>query len=562
MITASISNRPTRLPRRVICLRLTVLVVLLFAATAGAEEPPLVAWDHIWNGPANSDDHGRLAAFDPAGTLYVAGTTYESGIGANRRDYFVQQFDPAGNLAWTRYYGAEGNDEPSGLLVTSSGDVVVTGLALEDTLVTVTTISYDPAGTVLWSTSFPLVDSNWLNFPPQLTSDADGNLLIGATSDNNFLVLKYSPVGTLLWDRAYAGPAGGMDLSTGIATAAGNVYVTGIAYGDGGGDNAIATVKFDASGTFQWEQFESGDIGSAFTAVGVAVAPDGNVVVVGNTESVCGVFQVRTWKLNATTGTAMWVETFPDEPCKSVEAVDMAIADGGDVVVAGYGAVDGPTIHFHTLRYGPDGQSRWHRAFDGVGTSSDVAAALTLDDADNAYVVGLTTFPPQDRDLTAVKYTSVGDEAWSVHWAGPSGTNDGAVDVVVAASGDVALVGHTFFPTELENAVTIVYRQLDIAAATPMPVGEGPLARALPNPFTHKTAFRYRLGRPGAVRLAVYDVRGHRVRLLHDGFAPSGDHNLTWHGNDDQGRALPSGTYIMRLESARGSASVRVGLVR
>jgi hypothetical protein len=124
------------------------------------------------------------------------------------------------------------------------------------------------------------------------------------------------------------------------------------------------------------------------------VAPNGGIIVAGNPESPCSVFQVRTWKVDADTGEAIWLEVFPPNPCDSVVPVDMAVNGAGNIVVAGFGR---------------------------VGTSSDVASSLALDAEGNAYVAGLTTFPPQKRDWTAVKYTPAGDEAWSVQWAGSSG---------------------------------------------------------------------------------------------------------------------------------------------
>jgi len=232
------------------------------------------------------------------------------------------------------------------------------------------------------------------------------------------------------------------------------------------------------------------------------------------------------------------------------------------VVVTGFGLVDAATYHIHTVRYGPDGQFQWYREFDGVGTSGDNAAARALDPAGNAYIAGLTNFPPQNRDITAVKYTPAGDEAWSVHWPGPSGTNDAAGDIAVAPSGDVLVVGLTWMPEEANNAVTILYRPQDLTAATPPPAAADLDVAAALNPFSHGTEIRYRLGRPGAARLAVYDLRGRRVRVLEEGFAPAGDHARRWNGRDDQGRTLPSGTYVLRLETARGVASGRVGLVR
>jgi hypothetical protein len=129
------------------------------------------AWAFVWNGPANHNDQGRLVASDPAGPLYVAGTTYEGGVGGDREDFFLQRFDTAGNLQWTTTYGGEGYDVPSGLGILPSGDIVVTGFAWDAGQNTVTTIRYQATGDTLWTRSFPLAGGLALDTPPRLAQD-------------------------------------------------------------------------------------------------------------------------------------------------------------------------------------------------------------------------------------------------------------------------------------------------------------------------------------------------------------------------------------------------------
>lgn len=70
--------------------------------------------------------------------------------------------------------------------------------------------------------------------------------------------------------------------------------------------------------------------------------------------------------------------------------------------------------------------------------------------------------------------------------------------------------------------------------------------RVQPNPFNPRTSVTF--AAPGPARLAVYDARGHRLREV--AVADAGQ--WTWDGTDESGRAVPSGTYLLRLESARG----------
>jgi outer membrane protein assembly factor BamB len=541
--------------------RLVGLLVLLVASGALAENPPTEAWVQEWNGPGNFNDEGFLISTDPSGPIYVAGTTLEP-VPGQLDDVLLQRLDLEGNLIWTRIHGVAGNDKPSALIVAANGDVVVAGTAREGVQISLFSLRYSAAGELIWSTSFPLSEPLHEHFIPRLVEDQQGSLVISGTTNSNFLVLKYAGDGTFLWDQSYDSPGSGTDQASGVAVdSQGGIYVTGIVY-ESAGDAAVVTVKFDADGAFQWTHAEYGDFGSVFQFADVRVGPDDEPVVVGNTESTCGLFQVRTYKLEAATGEAQWLAVFPENPCDSMEPVDMAIDQEGNVVVTGFGLYGDTEYHFQTMRYDAQGQLLWHRTFDGVGTSSDQASSLALDGQGNVYVAGLTTFPPQNRDFTAVKYNTLGEEAWSVHWAGPAGTNEGANDVAVTASGEVILTGKTWKSGESDNLVTIMYQQQILSAVTPLITPAGLTVQAGLNPFSFDTSIRFRVGQSGGVRLSVFDLRGRRVRVLQDGYADAGNHEVGWQGDDEQGRSLPSGVYFLKLESARGIASARVALVR
>ena len=53
------------------------------------------------------------------------------------------------------------------------------------------------------------------------------------------------------------------------------------------------------------------------------------------------------------------------------------------------------------------------------------------------------------------------------------------------------------------------------------------------------------------VRLDIYDVAGHRVRVLVDGLQKSGLHHVEWDGADASGMPVASGVYLYRLQTGR-----------
>lgn len=84
--------------------------------------------------------------------------------------------------------------------------------------------------------------------------------------------------------------------------------------------------------------------------------------------------------------------------------------------------------------------------------------------------------------------------------------------------------------------------------------GEAQVVTALhavrPNPFVEAVEISYTLATPGHTRLAVYDILGRRVVLLHEGGHIAGPHTARWDGRDGAGQDVANGIYFVRLETA------------
>jgi flagellar hook assembly protein FlgD len=72
----------------------------------------------------------------------------------------------------------------------------------------------------------------------------------------------------------------------------------------------------------------------------------------------------------------------------------------------------------------------------------------------------------------------------------------------------------------------------------------------------------YSLHKSGTVSLNVYDICVRRVNILDQGLKQSGAYNLTWKGDDSQGRLLPAGVYFYQLNFEGTSLTQRMVLLR
>jgi len=86
--------------------------------------------------------------------------------------------------------------------------------------------------------------------------------------------------------------------------------------------------------------------------------------------------------------------------------------------------------------------------------------------------------------------------------------------------------------------------------------------RLYPNPFNPRTEISFDLARSGWIELAVYDIRGRQVVVLHQGTAPAGPFTGTWDGLDSLGLAQPGGVYLFKLATPAGPSGIKGVLLK
>jgi hypothetical protein len=91
---------------------------------------------------------------------------------------------------------------------------------------------------------------------------------------------------------------------------------------------------------------------------------------------------------------------------------------------------------------------------------------------------------------------------------------------------------------------------------TAIPDGYG-LSQNYPNPFNPVTTIAFGLPETGKVRLSVFDMLGREVEVLLDRTLSAGTHEVNFEAHD-----LPTGTYMYRLDTAAGSLTRQLVLLK
>jgi uncharacterized delta-60 repeat protein len=544
-------------------------VISVVASEAAAQMTE--QWAAILDGPGHSGDFGRAIAVDSHGDIYVTAGSLSA---ATREDYLTVKYDPDGDEVWVDTYSgpsaAYADDRPVAISVGCDDNVYVTGGSVgAGTDWDYATIKYGLSGERQWVARYDGPVSGY-DYACAMAVDAEGYCYVtgtsyGKTLREDFVTVKYSPDGVEEWVARYDGPTARWDYASDVAVdALGNVYVTGESEGIPY-RNDCATVKYSPDGQEQWvARFTNGEgycKGSA-----IAIDADGNIFVVGTAESDATHPDYLTIKYDSE-GHERWVAYYhgPAFGNNSWDrGIDVTVDADGSCYVTGQSSADFKSYDYATVKYDPSGTRLWVARYGGQ--FEDCPFAVRLDARGSVYVTGQVANRPQgvDQDCVTIKYDSDGTEQWVARYAGPEGWSAGARGMALDVWGNVYVCGYLMSSSSTPyDCLTLRYSD-----GTGVHVGDDPkggswLMRASPTPFRDRVWIGLGLA-PGTclTDLAVYSIRGARIKSLLDAAAESWGQRVCWDGTTESGEPTASGVYFVRAVVGGVSATTKVVLVR
>lgn len=229
-------------------------------------------------------------------------------------------------------------------------------------------------------------------------------------------LIKYNSSGGLQWNRTWGGSK--YDLCEAqILDSENNIYLTGFTNSFGTPDTDIFLLKFDDSGSLEWNQTYGKGIEVRSNAI--ALDSSNNIYIAGdridfNVSSYLDCLLIKIDSLG--NHTILWNRTWGGTGTDTYFA--MAIDSSNNIYLSGYtksfGEGDTDII---IVKYDSSGQIKWNRTWGGTG--QDIAYTIALDSSDDIYVAGKTkSFGEGMSDMVLVKYDGSGVQQWNRTWGG------------------------------------------------------------------------------------------------------------------------------------------------
>ncbi len=364
-------------------------------------------WKEVFNGDGNKADQVNAITVDANGNVYVTGSATNDN---EMLDIVTVKYNPGGEQIWVaKFNGPEnGNDGGVGIVTDKEGNVYVTGYCSgNEESVDIYTIKYNSNdGSKMWTAVFnnPIKD---VDYPTAIAIDNDNNIYVTGYSHytsagNDYITIKYTLNGAQLWAKPYGGKSD--DKASAIAVDAyGNVYVTGYSNGDFG------TVKYNSSGSLEWDAKYNGPANGFDQANAICVDLLGNVYITGQSLGNGTGFDYATVKYNPM-GVELWNARFNDQGSANDIAASICTDAMGSVYVTG-NSWNGTNDDYTTIKYNPAGSELWIAKYNGPGNQVDKGVALHVDEKGNVYVTGMSIGTSTQYDISTIKYSQSGPEA-------------------------------------------------------------------------------------------------------------------------------------------------------
>ncbi|MFX1594291.1 MAG: SBBP repeat-containing protein [Promethearchaeota archaeon] len=369
---------------------------------------------------------------------------------------------------WYHTWGGNSSEGSRETLVDLSGNVFLGGYTLSfgEGYADMCLVKYDSSGVQQWNRTWGGTDFDYGN---GIAIDSSGDIyLAGRTSSfgegmSDMCLVKYDNSGTQQWNRTWGGTGG--DFCNGVAVDfSSNIYLTGHTQSFGVTGSDIVLVKYNSLGIQQWNRTFDG--GASDYGWGIATDSLGNLYIAGQRSGVGvgGEYNDMVLVKYDGNGILQWSRIWGGEHYDMSE--DVVVDLSNNVYLAGVTESFGVGISAMALvKYDSDGIQQWNRTWDTADPDSGYGVAVDL--SGNIYLSGSSgNFGVEGGEMALVKYDNSGAQQWNWTWGGDK--NDAGRGVAVDSSSNVYLAGVTeSFGEGYDDMVLVKFRSYTAPVSIP-----------------------------------------------------------------------------------------------
>jgi uncharacterized delta-60 repeat protein len=548
---------------------LYTLLMLLFFTNTSVFSQVQTDWQNRFQSNWGLTDFGRKLKISQDGFIYVGGHSFISG---DEAVITLIKYDQDGNTVWQKHSETGVTDNMEDIFLDAQGNLYLVGDHWNGSNFDMLVVKYDRNGTLLWRNTF---DGGHWDRANAIGVDSDGNVYIcGHTwyqpEFYNMALVKFDSEGQNIWHRTYSNQEQYNDFGHALKIdPSNNIYISGYSNED------LVLLKYSPEGDTTWQgSFNTNKVWMDIEQSYMELDNQGNIILCGNYYSQTAQEDILVLKYDPA-GELMWNKIW-NSPGSNRDMVSfgaatdnaLAVDHSGNIFVSG--TIKNPGVSFGediiTLKYNPEGALQWQHVYDGPANDWDNPLSITVDALGDAYVCGLTveivnSLVPEDY-LTFKLNGNTGSLLWKETYNGTGDYSDRAYSIGVDKDLNVYVTGITSNDDLLSSLnndiVTIRYSQgkVGISQNSETP-GTFELYQNYPNPFNPVTKINYELPSRDHVSLKVYDISGKEIAVLVDGIAGAGLYTIDFNAS-----GLPSGVYFYRLRSGNSVITKKMTLVK
>lgn len=306
---------------------------------------------------------------------------------------------------------------------------------------------YTDKGGKAWSETFNLTDTTANVIVGQIILDNSGNLIVtgtvynGPTNRYDALTVKFNASGVYQWHELYNGSGshddGGYDL---YCDSIGNIYIAGGATDDTDLMDFLV-IAYESDGDLLWVQTIDGY--GYFDAASRIRRRHNQVVVYGVLQAEIDKWKIGVQYIYMATGVLDGDIGITYENIGVDEIADLTTDSAGNFYVTGYKNNGSSGRDIITQKYDNELYQLWSQTWNGTSSLADQPYAIAVDESDGSvYVAGVSNKTGEGKNFIVLRYNASGTLQWAYSRNGDADGDDEAIDIGLDTLGNIIAAGY------------------------------------------------------------------------------------------------------------------------